>query len=259
MEISIPDLERAAAAGWRGTEEASLGGWMLRAAAGFTGRANSALAIGDPRMPLAEAADEVSRWYEARGLPAMVAVPYPLGQPRRSEVDRLLGGRGWTLRSGPATVMTAAPDVIARQALAAAVHVDISAEPDDAWLALYHYRGQQPPPIVRRLLVSAPWQAFASVREAGEVLAVGRMAAAAGWAGLAAVEVAPAHRRLGLARVIIGTLAALAVERGIPGLYLQVEDDNAPARSLYYRAGFDDHHGYHYRIAPPDGQPASGE
>ena len=56
MEISIPDLERAAAAGWRGTEEASLGGWMLRAAAGFTGRANSALAIGDPRMPLAEAA-----------------------------------------------------------------------------------------------------------------------------------------------------------------------------------------------------------
>jgi hypothetical protein len=55
MEISIPGLERAAASGWRGTEEASLGGWLLRAAGGFTGRANSALAIGDPGMPLAAA------------------------------------------------------------------------------------------------------------------------------------------------------------------------------------------------------------
>ena len=251
MEISIPDLERAAAGGWRATEEARLGGWLLRAAGGFTGRANSALAIGDPGMPLAAAADEVRRWYEARDLPGMVAVPYPLGQPERSEVDRFLGGRGWTLRSGPATVMTGAPEVIARQSRAAAVPVEISAEPDDGWLALYHYRGQQPPPVAAQLLVSAPWQAFASVREAGEVLAIGRMAVAAGWAGLAAVEVAPARRRRGLARVIIGTLAALAAERGIPGIYLQVEDGNAAARSLYRSAGFDDHHGYHYRIAPP--------
>ena len=37
----IIDMERIAAAHWRGTEEERLGGWLLRAAEGFTGRANS--------------------------------------------------------------------------------------------------------------------------------------------------------------------------------------------------------------------------
>ena len=58
------------------------------------------------------------------------------------------------------------------------MHVELAAEPDDGWLALYRYRGQPPPPVSRRLLRSARWQAFASVREAGEVLAIGRLAAA---------------------------------------------------------------------------------
>jgi ribosomal protein S18 acetylase RimI-like enzyme len=91
---------------------------------------------------------------------------------------------------------------------------------------------------------------FASVREAGQVLAIGRLAAAGEWAGLTAFEVRPDSRRRGLASGIICALAALARDRGIPGLYLQVEDDNSPALSLYRRAGFTSHHGYHYRIAP---------
>jgi predicted GNAT family acetyltransferase len=36
----------------------------------------------------------------------------------------------------------------------------------------------------------------------------------------------------------------------VPGIYLQVADGNAAARALYGRAGFADHHGYHFRIAP---------
>ncbi|HEX6526280.1 MAG TPA: hypothetical protein VF070_40645 [Streptosporangiaceae bacterium] len=44
MEISIAELEEVAARGWRGAEEEWLGGWLLRAGAGFAGRANSALA-----------------------------------------------------------------------------------------------------------------------------------------------------------------------------------------------------------------------
>ena len=51
MTISITALERAAAAGWRGAEEEWLGGWLLRATGGFTGRANSALATGNPGRP----------------------------------------------------------------------------------------------------------------------------------------------------------------------------------------------------------------
>jgi N-acetylglutamate synthase len=256
MTISIRDLEEAAAGGWRAPEEARLGGWLLRAAGGFTGRANSALAAGDPGVPLADAIAEVGRWYTARGLPAMVAVPFPTGDPQASPVDGFLAGRGWPVRSGAATVMTAAPHAVADETAAAAVRVDLDAEPDEQWLALYRYRGRPPPPIARRLLLSAPWQRFASAREAGRTIAVGRVAVAGGWAGLTAVEVDPARRRRGLGRAITGALAAAAVQRGAAGIYLQVENDNAAARALYRQAGFADHHGYHYRVAPgsPDRQ-----
>jgi GNAT superfamily N-acetyltransferase len=44
VTISIDDLEHAATPGWRALEEDRLGDWLLRAASGFTGRANSALA-----------------------------------------------------------------------------------------------------------------------------------------------------------------------------------------------------------------------
>src|SRR5580658_165070 len=124
MMISIEELEQLAAPGWRGIEEERLGDWLLRAAGGFTGRANS-------------------------GLPAMIAVPYPAGQPECSALDRLLAGRGWTLRSGPATVMIAASAEIASAEIAVTADcraaVAIEPRPDDAWLARYHYRGQQLP------------------------------------------------------------------------------------------------------------------
>jgi N-acetylglutamate synthase len=262
---SIDQLERAAARGWRAPEEAALGHWLLRAADGFTGRANSALAVGDPGLPLAAAVTEVCRWYRARGLRPMVAVPHPLGQPRSSAVDRFLGDDlGWPERPGAATVMTADAGEVAARAAAASggapgggaagtgpgLGVDLDAEPDEDWLALYRFHGQRPPPVSRRLLMSAPWQAFASVRADGGTIAIGRVAVAGDWAGLTAVEVHPQHRRCGLGGVITAALAAAAAARGAAGLYLQVEDDNDAARTLYRRAGFTDHHGYHYRVAP---------
>jgi N-acetylglutamate synthase len=265
MAISIRELEAVAAGGWRAPEQSALGDWLLRAADGFTGRANSALAVGDPGTPLAAAIEQVGRWYAARGLPAMVSVPFPLRRPQASAVDRFLAARGWSVRAGSATVMTADIRAVARQAAAARIpaapgaaevpqvpeiQVEIGAEPDDGWLAAYHYRGQAPPPIARRLLTSAPWQAFGCVRAGGAAIAIGRVAVAAGWAGLTAIEVDPRHRRRGLARAVSAALAAAALDRGATGIYLQVEDGNAAARALYHRIGFADHHCYHYRVAP---------
>jgi ribosomal protein S18 acetylase RimI-like enzyme len=249
--VTIDELEAVAAKGWRAADEAPLGQWLLRAARGFTGRANSALAAGDPGTPLADAVTGVRRWYAARNLPAMVAVPYPLGRPGESPVDRFLNRQRWSLRPGPAVVMTArAADVAGT---GPAERVDLHPEPGQAWLDLYHYRGQKLPPIARQLLTSAPFQAFASIRRGREVVAIGRVAVADGWGGLTAVEVHPGHRRTGLATAITAALAGAAADRGAARLYLQVEEHNAAARALYARSGFTDHHGYHYRIAPAAG------
>jgi N-acetylglutamate synthase len=251
MAISISELEEVAADGWRGTEEDRLGGWRLRAAGGFTGRANSALAEGDPGLPLRTAAAMVHRWYAARERPAMISVAYPGGRPHESDLDSFLARAGWTVRPGAATVLTAPAATVARAAAPGPVRVDIDAEPDGAWLARYHYRGQPDlPPDARQVLRSAPWQAFGSLREDGVTLAIGRVAVARGWGGLTAIEVDPAYRRRGLARALTAALAAQAAARGAHHLYLQVEDDNAPARALYQQLGFTGHHGYHYRVAP---------
>src|SRR5437763_15301934 len=54
-ETSTEVLERVAAAGWPAPDLDRLGGWLLRAAEGWTNRGNSALAVGDPDVPLADA------------------------------------------------------------------------------------------------------------------------------------------------------------------------------------------------------------
>jgi N-acetylglutamate synthase len=249
--ISMEDLERVAALGWQAPDMEPLGGWLLRFSEGFTGRANSALALGDPGMPIVDAIERVRAWYEDRGLPAMISVPYPVGEPHRNPLDALLENRHWTVRSGPATVMIASSGAVTGDAVTGGTaNVEIEAYPDEAWLGRYHYRGQRLPPVAIRLLTSAPWQAFASVRRGGDTIAIGRVAAGGGWAGLTAIEVDPRYRRQGLGAAVTVALAAAAAREGADWLYLQVEDDNAAARALYKELGFADHHGYHYRVAP---------
>jgi GNAT superfamily N-acetyltransferase len=250
---AIIDFERMAAAHWRGTEEEWLGGWLLRAAAGFTGRANSALPLGDPGMPADEALAVVTQWYRARDLAPMIAVPTPVTADSPPQaLDHHLSERKWLTRPGPAFVMLAdLPLGLHLDGLPAGREVLASPEPDDAWAARYHYRGQDHlPPVARKVLTSARQQSFLSIRDGGAVLAIARLSIADGWAGITAVEVDQNHRRQGLGAAITAAACLEAAQRGISRVFLQVEADNAPARALYKRIGFRDSHRYHYRVAP---------
>jgi N-acetylglutamate synthase len=250
---TIIGLERIAAAHWRGTEEEWLGDWLLRAAEGFTGRANSALPLGDPGLPLDEALAAVASWYRARGLPPMIVVPAPIeAGPQETALDGHLTRRSWLTRPGLAFVMLAdLPLGIAFDGLDGGRAVQVSPEPDDAWAARYHYRGQDYlPPIARKVLTSAEDQSFVSIRDGGEVLAIARLSVAGGWAGLTAIEVHPDHRRQRLGVAITAAACQEAARRGASRVFLQVETDNAPAQGLYKRLGFRYSHRYHYRVAP---------
>jgi GNAT superfamily N-acetyltransferase len=247
--LRIDDLEKTAARHWQAPEQEQLGEWLLRAAEGFTGRANSALPVGDPGLPLPEAVTKVQDWYRRRGLPPMIVVPGVLSEAAgRAPLDKFLAERSWVLRPGPAFVMTAEIADIPAAPPAAVIKLD--PEPDEAWLALYRYRGQELPPIARTLMLSAPWQAFASVWCDGRVVAVGRISVAAGWGAITAVEVDKSSQRQGLGVAMTAALAAAAAERGARQVLLQVETGNTPARALYARCGFRDSHRYHYRVAP---------
>lgn len=244
----INDIERVAAAHWRGTDEEWLGGWLLRAAGGFTGRANSALPLGDPGLPLDDALAYVIGWYRARELPPMISVPMPMDGT--SELDERLSHRSWPVRPGPAVVMTA--DLATVPAPPPDVELHVTDEPDAGWLRAHRYRGRSDlPPVRVRVLMSAPSQAFVSVRDGGRAVAVGRLSVSDGWAGITAVEVDPGYRRRGLGTAITLGICAQATARGVRRVFLQTEAGNGAARALYERCGFGYSHRYHYRYRGP--------
>ncbi len=252
---TVASLEAVAARGWRGTETEPLGGWLLRAAGGFTGRANSALPLGDPGLPVGPAITRVEDWYAARGLSPRFLLPLPDARA----VDDELAARGWLLGDVVRVLVApvaglAAGGVADRAAGRPAVRLDD--RPDDAWVAAYHYRGGVLPPRAREVIEHGDTLAFASVRDGdGRVLAIARgsvdaAADGVGWLGVTAVEVDPPARRQGLGGVILRGLAGWAQERGAGCCYLQVAADNAAALALYAGAGFAEHHTYQYRLAP---------
>ncbi|RBY79525.1 GNAT family N-acetyltransferase [Geodermatophilus sp. TF02-6] len=242
--LDVADLERLAARGWRGSEEEHLGDWLLRAGGGFTGRANSALVVGDPGLPLPAAVDAVTRWYGDRGLRPCAMLP---GRQSRA-ADAAFAAAGWE-RDEDVLVLTAPLTVPP----ADGVPVELSPAPDDAWLTGYRYRGRPLPPAAREVLTNAEDVVFASVRcepPPAPLAAVARGVLTDDWLGVAAVTVAERHRRRGLATAVMAALQRWAADRGARWVYLQVLASNAPARALYRRAGFIEHHRYHYRSAP---------
>jgi ribosomal protein S18 acetylase RimI-like enzyme len=82
------------------------------------------------------------------------------------------------------------------------------------------------------------------------VVAIGRVVVTGEWAGLACVEVLPEARRKGLARRVVDTSLAWAVERGADKAYLQTMRSNVAALALYEAYEFADHHDYRY-VQPP--------
>ncbi|PSJ25110.1 GNAT family N-acetyltransferase [Streptosporangium nondiastaticum] len=241
---TVRELQETAARGWPALETARLGDWTLRAAGGFTTRANSALPLGACGLPLPEAVDRVAAWYAERSLPA--AVQITTGDPAQDALlDAELAGRGWTAERH-ALVRTAALAPIADTG-APTEHVRLSRTADEAWLRAYGRTGASTEDALA-VLGGGPSVWFAAVPGAsGDPVAVGRCVIDGRWAGFSAVAVHPDHRRRGLATQVMARLAEQALSEGASAAYLQVETDNGAAAALYDELGFTTHHAYHYR------------
>ncbi|MFE6284714.1 GNAT family N-acetyltransferase [Streptomyces sp. NPDC057877] len=247
---SYEELARVSARAWRPVESERLGAWELRAAAGFTRRANSVLPLGDPGLPLDEALTVVRRWYGARGLPAYVQTATG-GAGTQEVLCAELERRGWVREVTAELWIGALAPVADLGAEPSAVVLSRSA--DDAWLARYQRKGVSE--VALRVLGGGPSVWFATVPgPRGVPAAIGRCVVDGRWAGFAAVEVDPEQRRRGLATTVMAALARQALAEGASAGWLQVETDNAGARELYARLGFAAHHAYHhYREPGPSG------
>lgn len=253
-------LELVAARGWPASDSERLGDWLLRAAQGWSNRANSALPIGDPGCVLPAAVDAVSAWYTARDLRPSIAVPRPIGGRVSRELDR----RGWTT-SPEVLVQTAPVPTGELTAPRPGTVLRLDRVPPAAWFTAVRDRRGDLPTVARQILTAsarplstAGGQVTADLdvvlagvyASDGTAIATARGVVTEGWLGLSTLGVAEPYRRQGWARWITAAVAKWALDRGAIRAYLQVEAHNEAAVAMYSTLGFRTAHSYVYRKAP---------
>jgi ribosomal protein S18 acetylase RimI-like enzyme len=240
---AIVRLEGLCADAWPAQVEQPLGAWRLRAAGDYTGRANSALALGDPGLPMALALDEVCRFARAHGVPPRVQVP--VGSPW----DHAVAAEGWVLNVGHAKGAEVSVLVAPVAALepSPGLRIELPPRPTADWWQFAV--GGPPTPAQERVLAGAPDTAFGTLREpGGAVLGQVRAAVVADHVHVSMLEVVPAARRRGLATALLAAAGIWGRERGARWAVLQVALQNGGARVLYDRLGYVEHHRYRYLV-----------
>lgn len=249
-------LDRVAADGWPPVERVDVEGWRLRAASGVTRRANSALPSGGIPVGLDDRLDVVRAFYGERELPVLLQVSDP-------DLDAALDSRGWG-RHTPSLVMTGPLPGAQRPEPEDDLDLDLelSSTPGPQWLACW-WRvdgrgGERELEVARACLAAvASARCFVALRQAGEVVAVGRGVVQQGWLGVYAMAVLPEHRSRGLGRSVFAALTTWGAGAGAEAVFLQVTQENLRAQQVYAAAGLVPSYGYSYRTPPPRKVPLS--
>jgi N-acetylglutamate synthase len=242
----IDALERTADRCWPAPVHERLGDWYLRAAQGWTNRANSALPLGNAGLPMAEALQATRAWYAGHGLTPRITVPLPL----RRDVAEALTAAGWYAQ--PRVLVQTAPlDAVGP----ARSEVELRERPSDEFLSLVAARKQSLPPAAMHVLMGTPEVRFAhrygsangrsaSSRAEGALVGIARGAVADGFLHLSVVEVVESARRAGVAGDVSRALGEWGRSAGAVRAVLQVEERNSGAVALYRGLGFTTHHTY---------------
>ncbi|MGE5104770.1 MAG: GNAT family N-acetyltransferase, partial [Betaproteobacteria bacterium] len=138
--------------------------------------------------------------------------------------------------------------------LAGGGDVDVSAVSVDAFVDVCGaLRGSPPGHRAAHLerLAHSPFAMHAVVvRRDREALACGQVTLDDDLAAIYDMVTAPAARGRGLATRIVRELLQWARQQGATRAFLQVNEDNAPARAVYRKFGFVTSYAYHYRARP---------
>lgn len=256
---AVARLEGICADGWPAPVDAPLGRWRLRAAGGFTGRANSGLVIGDPGLTIPDALARVVGFAQRHRLPPRVQVPE--GSPWHTEV----AGQGWapetTHRAGwrvEVLVGELGPDAaVAEPPAAPPSEVRVALEGRERWRVVaeeesggvHAGRADQRFEIAREHVLTAPGLphlAFGTARRGAELVGAVRLAVLDEHLYVTRLAVDPDHRRLGVATALMDAAGRWGREHGARWSVLQVADTNTAAAEFYRRRGCITHHRYVY-------------
>ena len=236
--VDVDQLFLTAALGRPAAETAHIGQWLLRASAGWTGRANSLLPAGNPGVAVPDALQETERFYLEHNLRPQVQVR--VGSPQDQEIRAL----GWV------DARPEQSDVLVMHTTLDHVNglprydVQLAEAPNEAW---YEAAFDGPvPEVAPKVLEGAAKAVFAAISLDGAVVAVGRGSMTGHWLGVDSIRVADGFRRRGLGTAIVQGLARWAGPHGGRRTYLEVLLENTPAMTTYTRLGYQEAYRYRY-------------
>ncbi|MFS8101377.1 GNAT family N-acetyltransferase [Lentzea alba] len=210
----------------------------MRAADGFTGRANSTLTCGDPGVPVPEALAVTERFAREHGIKPTAHVV--MG----SQFEQAIADAGWQVDldhpGGAESLVMTGP--LEKFADGVAENRDLP-----GWWELA--AGSEVRAVHRHVLGTGN-VCRASLDENGTVIAAVRGCVVEDLLHVARLAVRPSHRRQGLATRLMGQLAGWGLEQGATTCVLQVASHNEAAIRLYEELGCTEHHRYRYWVPP---------
>lgn len=242
-------VEELAANAWPAAVVQVIDGWRLRFNWNITRRANSVWpnGVGDCHT-LAEKLVWVEAFYARWGSPPRYQI-CPAAQP--GDLDVVLAERGYTTEARTAVQIASLPTVLAKTETDFARNATVSETYDEAWFAAYceaeavsDQAAEGRRGILGRI---GPRVGYALLWLEGQPAGMGLAVMERGWVGVFSMATQPQFRRRGFATAVLYALAEWGQTQGAEQMYLQVMEDNAPARALYEKVGFETLYHYHYR------------
>jgi GNAT superfamily N-acetyltransferase len=225
-------------------------GWLLRLSPGKAKRARSVNPHFGSSLPVDEKIDRCERIYAARELPALFRMT-PFVKP--VDLGPALERRGYvvfdsTLVQGVS--LARLPDV------ALPAHVELVTPSLAEFVdAIGDMRRSSPVQRAAHLerLACTPLAMHAVVARVDDrAVGCGQVALDDRLAGVYDMMTVADMRGRGVAKVIVRALLTWASQHGATHGFLQVNDDNLPARAVYRRFGFETTYAYHYRARPDE-------
>jgi GNAT superfamily N-acetyltransferase len=246
VNARIAELEAAGVELWPARETMTIDGWLLRFTDGQTHRGNSVATHRFEDGSGNEAIAAVEREYRLRNLSPMFQIS-PVTKP--ADLEHLLHERGY--RTVTPTLTCAASSLIMRASLPEPREVTAAGEPGDDFAALLlggsrsEADGRERLDILSRIELP---HACITAYDKGVPVACGTGTLVAGWVGINLMRTDPARRRSGHAQRVLSAIARWAEGKGVSRLYLNVEEGNNAARTLYAKAGFNTIYAYRYSV-----------
>lgn len=241
-------LEETAMNAWPALQQMLYDGWVLRFGAGYTRRANSVNPLYESALPDLDAKiTHCEALYASQKLPCAFRLTSFNAPPG---LDNRLEGRGYE-HDAPSLVQHL--DLTTRP-LPGSNRYTFTTQPLNEWMVSFcqlsgktlesHQTHKQ---MVQNILAS---RCLATLRDDGGAVAACGLAVQEGdMVGLFDVLTDPARRSQGCGTALIAGLLRWAQENGARHAYLQVMENNAPARHLYEaKFGFQTAYHYWYRI-----------